>query len=167
MPWGLAKDSAGNVYVADWRNDRIQKFSAGGEFLKAWGGSDAEDGEFNRPSGLAVDANGVLYVADWGNERVQVLTQDGGCLAKLRGESGLSKWAHEYFTTNMDELEEREKANLEPELEYPPGDHLRQESAMVEKLFWGPTTVKLDAQGRVFVVDTARARVQVYAWRGG
>ena len=70
------------------RNDRIQKFSADGEFLKAWTGSDAEDGAFNRPSGLAVDANGVLYVADWGNERVQVLTQDGGCLANLRGESG-------------------------------------------------------------------------------
>ena len=167
MPWGLASDSAGNVYVADWRNDRIQKFSADGEFLKAWAGSDADDGAFNRPSGLAVDADGVLYVADWGNERVQVMTQDGECLANLRGESGLSKWAHEYFTTNMDELEEREKANLEPELEYPPGDHLRQESAMVEKLFWGPTTVKIDAQGRVFVVDTARARVQVYEWRLG
>ena len=58
--------------MADWRNDRIQKFSSDGEFLKAWAGSDAADGAFNRPSGLAVDANGVLYVADWGNERVQV-----------------------------------------------------------------------------------------------
>ena len=27
---------------------------------------------------------------------------------------------------------------------------------MVEKLFWGPTTVKIDVQGRVYVVDTAR-----------
>ena len=164
MPWGLASDTDGNIYVADWRNDRIQKFSADGEFLKAWNGSDADDGTFNRPSGLAVDGDGVLYVADWGNERVQVMTQEGECLANLRGESGLSKWAHEYFSTNMDELEEREKANLEPQLEYPSGDHLRQESAMVEKLFWGPTTVKIDAQGRVYVVDTARARVQVFEW---
>ena len=66
----------------------------------------------------------------------------------------------------MDELAEREKANMEPEPEYPPGDRLRQESAMVEKLFWAPTTVKVDAAGRVFVVDTARARVQVYEWVG-
>ncbi len=165
MPWGLASDTDGNIYVADWRNDRIQKFTAGGEFLQAWGGSNAEDGAFNRPSGLAVDADGVLYVADWGNERVQVLTQEGERLANLRGESGLSKWAHEYFTTNMDELEERERANMAPELEYPPGDQLRQESAMVEKLFWGPTTVKIDAAGQVYVVDTARARIQVFAWR--
>ena len=167
MPWGLASDADGNVYVADWRNDRIQKFNAGGEFLRAWSGSDAKDGAFNRPSGLAVDADGVLYVADWGNERVQVLTQEGERLANLRGESGLSKWAHEYFTTNMDELEERQKADMEPELEYPPGDQLRQESAMVEKLFWGPTTVKIDAAGRVYVVDTARARIQVFEWREG
>ena len=92
MPWGLASDSDSNIYVADWRNDRIQKFTSDGEFLQAWGGSDAEDGVFNRPSGLAVDADGVLYVADWGNERVQVLTQRGERLANLRGESGLSKW---------------------------------------------------------------------------
>ena len=164
MPWGVAGDAAGNVYVADWRNDRIQKFTADGEFVRAWGGSDTDDGKFNRPAGLAVDDDGILYVADWGNERVLALTQEGECLANLRGESGLSKWAHEYFTTNMDELEERERANLEPELEYPPGDELRQESAMVEKLFWGPTTVKLDGEGRVFVADTARARVQVFVW---
>ena len=165
MPWGLASDGDGNVYVADWRNDRIQKFTSDGEFVRLWGGSDGEDGAFSRPSGLAVDADGVLYVADWGNERVLALTQKGECLANLRGESGLSKWAHEYFTTNMDELEERERADMEPELEYPPGDRLRQESAMVEKLFWGPTAVKIDAAGRVYVVDTARARVQVFEWR--
>ena len=57
MPWGLASDADGNIYVADWRNDRIQKFTSDGEFLQTWGGSDAEDGAFNRPSGLAVDAH--------------------------------------------------------------------------------------------------------------
>ncbi len=164
MPWGLASDSAGDIYVADWRNDRIQKFSSGGEFLRAWSGYDDEDGRLNRPAGLGVDDDGVMYIADWGNQRVVVMTQEGECLATLRGESGLSKWAHEYFTTNMDELEERKLANMEPDLEYTMGDPLHQESAMVEKLFWAPTTVKIDASGRVFVVDTARARVQVFAW---
>ena len=27
MPWGLGLDKDGNIYVADWRNDRIQKFA--------------------------------------------------------------------------------------------------------------------------------------------
>jgi len=162
MPWGITTDQGGNVYIADWRNDRIQKFDAEGKYLASWGTPGPGDGEFNRPSGVAVDSEDNLYIADWGNERVQVLAQDGAFIAKFRGESGLSKWADEYFTTNQDELEEREKANLEPELDLPPEDYLRQESANIEKLLWGPTTVKVDDQGRVYVVDTGRARIQIY-----
>ncbi len=162
VPWGIALDVDGNVYVADWRNDRVQKFDGGGGFLAAWGRTGSGDGEFNRPSGVAVDGDGKVYVADWGNERMQVLSPEGGFVLKVRGDSGLSTWAYEYFTTNEDELEEREKADLEPELELAPEDYLRDESASIEKLFWGPTAVKVDGEGRVYVVDTNRARVQVY-----
>ena len=28
LPWGIEIDSHGDVWIADWRNDRIQKFSA-------------------------------------------------------------------------------------------------------------------------------------------
>ncbi len=162
IPWGIATDQSDDVYVADWRNDRIQKFDPDGNFLAAWGESGSGDGQFNRPAGVAVDPEGNLYVADWGNERVQALAQDGSFIASLSGDSGLSKWAHEYFTSNLDELEEREKADMEPALDLPPEDYLNQRSANVEKLFWGPTTVKLDAQGRIYAVDTARARIQIY-----
>ena len=40
----------------------------------------------------------------------------------------------------------------------------REESANVEKLFWGPTAVKLDGQGRIYIVDSLRQRLQVYRW---
>jgi DNA-binding beta-propeller fold protein YncE len=162
LPWGVAVDRAGDIYVADWRNDRLQKFDSGGKFLASYGASGSGDGEFCRPAGVAVDGDGLIYVADWGNERVQVLAPDGGFLAKFRGESGLSKWGEDYFIANQDELEERRKANLEPELTPSPGDDLRQESASIEKLFWGPTAVKVDDQGRVYVVDSCRHRIQVY-----
>ena len=162
LPWGIAVDQAGAVYVADWRNDRIQKFDAQGRFLASYGTSGRGDGEFSRPSGVAVDGEGNLYVADWGNERVQVLGPDGGFLARFRGESGLSKWGESYFTANQDELEERQKANLEPELRLSPGDDLREESASIEKLFWGPISVKMDDQGRLYVVESCRHRIQVY-----
>ena len=55
----------------------------------------------------------------------------------------------------MHEFEEREKADLEPQVDLPTKDYLRNESANIEKLFWGPTTVKIDDQGRIYVVDTA------------
>jgi hypothetical protein len=36
-PFGVAADAAGNVYVADQSNHRIQKFDSSGNFLRAWG----------------------------------------------------------------------------------------------------------------------------------
>jgi DNA-binding beta-propeller fold protein YncE len=162
LPWGIAVDRVGAVYVADWRNDRLQKFDAQGTFLGSYGTAGRGDGEFSRPSGVAVDAEGNIYVADWGNERVQVLSPDGRFLAKFRGEAGLSKWGQSYFIANQDELEERQKADLEPTLNLSPTDDLRQESASIEKLFWGPTAVKVDDHGRLYVVESCRHRIQVY-----
>jgi DNA-binding beta-propeller fold protein YncE len=162
LPWGIAVDRTGDIYVADWRNDRIQKFDAEGRFLAAYGPSGRGDGEFRRPAGVTIDGEGNIYIADWGNERVQVLAPDGSFLAKFRGEAGLSKWGESYFIANQDELEERQKADLEPELNLSPSDDLCQESASIEKFFWGPTAVKVDDQGRVYVVDSCRHRIQVY-----
>ena len=163
MPWGVSVDHKGNVYVADWRNDRVQKLSSEGRQLATFGSSGSGDGEFHRPAGVAVDRDGNVYVADWGNERVQVLSPDGTFIAKLRGESGYSKWAQEWFLSNEDILEERDNADLEPPVERTPwGDFVRDESANVESRLWGPTAVKLDADGRVFIVDSLRHRLQVY-----
>ena len=63
----------GSVYVADFGNNRIQKFSSSGAFLGEWGGKGSGVGEFDRPSGITVDGNGNVYVADTGNNRVQKL----------------------------------------------------------------------------------------------
>ena len=160
MPWGITTDKAGNVYVADWRNDRIQKFDVDGGFLAQWGTPGEGDGEFNRPTGLAVDGEGNMYVADWGNERVQILGPDGSFRAELRGEADLSIWAKQYFTSNQDELELRERAVMEPEL--PPDASARDRSRSIEKLLWGPTSVALDEEDRVYIVDTCRHRLQIY-----
>ena len=166
-PWGIALDGQGDVYVSDWRNDRIQKFNASGEFLAQIGESGEGDGRLNRPAGLAVDPSGNIYVADWGNERVQVFNRDGTPKASLRGESVDSTWAADYFAANPDEGNARLEADLEPKITpRPDGDweQRREESANVEKLFWGPTAVKLDGQGRIYIVDSLRQRLQVYRW---
>ena len=159
LPWGIAQDRDGYLYVADWRNDRIQKFTPDGQFVAKYGTPGSGDGEFHRPSGLAVDSDGNMYVADWGNQRVQVLDSDGNFLLKLRGDAMLSPWATEYLEANADELDARSR--FVPVFDVDTDD-LSEESARIEPYFWDPVTVELDAQERVYVLETGRHRFQVY-----
>jgi DNA-binding beta-propeller fold protein YncE len=164
LPWGVAVDTAGDVYVADWRNDRIQKFSGNGQFLASYGTHGAGEGEFDRPSGVAVDSEGYIYVSDWGNERLQVLGPDGSSRLSFRGQATLSQWAEEYFVSNPEEKAERDKANLIPELPA----HLSSPyhiSSQTEPYFWGPVSVSLDGEGRIYVTEANRHRFQVYQKR--
>src|SRR5262249_53203163 len=71
---GVATDAAGNVYVADTSNTRIEKFTSSGAFLTKWGSFGNGDGELNDPVGVAADAAGNVYVADQLNDRIQKFT---------------------------------------------------------------------------------------------
>ena len=162
LPWGVGVGPDDSVYVADWRNDRIQKFSPDGDHLQTIGSSGAGVGELSRPSGVAVDSDGVIAVSDWGNERIQVFTPDGSPAVTLRGQATVSKWAADYYSSNPEEWELREISDLASE-DLP--DHLRTPyhiSSQVEPYFWGPAAVRLDGDGRMYVVETNRHRFQVY-----
>ena len=167
-PWGVALDGKGAVYVADWGNNRIQKLTPNGDFIEQLpraGAAQAEADRIKQPAGLCVDREGTVYVADWGNERVRVLSPAGELLATLRGESVTPSWANEYFEANPEEGALRLESDLSPSVDLPGGFGTtgdREESANVEKLFWGPTAVKVDSQGNILIVDSCRHRIQVY-----
>ena len=161
LPWGTTMDASGEIYVADWRNDRIQKFSAGGEFLAKYGRPGDGEVEFSRPASVAVDPEGYIYVADWGNERVQVLDPEGGFVTSLRGEATDSKWAQDFLRINVEEGEARAKSDLEADIEFFE-ETPYEESSHVEKLFWAPTSVVLDSDGRLYVTESNRHRLQIY-----
>jgi sugar lactone lactonase YvrE len=72
--------AAGNIYVLDTANDRVQKFTIDGEFLLEWGQTGTENGQFQSPRGIAVDAAGNVWVSDTGNHRVQKFDGDGNFL---------------------------------------------------------------------------------------
>ncbi len=146
LPWGIEIDQQGDIYVADWRNDRIQKFSPAGTFLMKFGGSGKGDGEFNRPTGVAVDKDGYIYVTDCGNHRLQMFDARGEHVGTFLGEGSLSRWGKAKLDGNPDMQQQREVAY---QLER-------------EKLFWFPVAVDVDAEGRVFVVECGRQRIQVY-----
>ena len=134
--------------MADWRNDRVQKFSSDGEFLKQIGSSGDADGELRRPSGVAVDQDGYIYVVDWGHDRVQIYNSEGGYVTKLLGDChGYSKWAEDRMASNPESMAEQraEVRSMRP-----------------EQVFFPPTGVEVDQENRIFVVDCGRHRIQIY-----
>ena len=149
LPWGVAVDRRGHVFVADWRNDRVQELGPDGRTLAFYGADGPAEARLNRPSDVAVDDDGLVYVAEWGSNRVMIYEPGGALAAVLEGDADLSPWAIEYLAADAATARLRERA-AHPEQ---------------EKRFWGPTGIKLDGAGRLYVVESCRHRIQVYQKR--
>lgn len=79
-PQGIALDTQGNLYVAEYSNHRIRKISSTGVVttIAGTGATGFADGIgtcaiFNAPWGIAIDGGGNLYVAERDNHRVRKL----------------------------------------------------------------------------------------------
>ncbi len=97
LPSGVAVDSTGNVYVADYWNGTIRKVTAAGmvtTLAGSAGTSGSTDGtgsaaRFSSPFGVAVDTQGNVYVADTGNSTIRKVTA-AGVVTTLAGSAGSS-----------------------------------------------------------------------------
>lgn len=83
-PTGVATDSAGNLYVADFRNSTIRKITPSG-VVTTFAGSPGQIGtadgvgnaaRFYRPSQLVVDRSGNIFMTDAGANTVRKITPD-------------------------------------------------------------------------------------------
>jgi sugar lactone lactonase YvrE len=83
-PRGIAVDSAGNFYVADSGNSRVQKFGSDGKFISAFGRM-GDQVFLKDPSGLSIDAAGNTYVVDAANHKLVRFAPDGNLDKEWRG----------------------------------------------------------------------------------
>ncbi|MGD0869192.1 MAG: IPT/TIG domain-containing protein [Bryobacteraceae bacterium] len=86
IPAGLAVDGAGNLYIADFSNNRVRKVTPGGTITTLAGnglegysgdGGPATGAQLATPVGLATDSSGNVYIADTGNNAVRVVNSSG------------------------------------------------------------------------------------------
>ncbi len=89
-PMGVSFDPNGNLWVADFNNNRIQEFNSAGTFIKQIGcggsggcGASTQAGYFYAPYDVAVDASGTIWASDWYNDRVEAFTPAGVYLGRL------------------------------------------------------------------------------------
>ncbi len=90
-PGGVAADTAGNLYIADFSNNRVRKVDASGNMTTIAGGSAgfAGDGsaatlaQLTSPNSVAVDAAGAIYIADAGNHRIRKIVR--GTISTIAG----------------------------------------------------------------------------------
>ena len=87
-PEDVAVDGDGNVYVADFGNDRIRKVDPSGTMTTFAGGREcctgsigdggpASQAQLHRPRGVAVDGAGNVYIADGDNSRIRRVDPSG------------------------------------------------------------------------------------------
>ncbi|MGD0778292.1 MAG: hypothetical protein ABSC05_36380 [Candidatus Solibacter sp.] len=105
-PMGVAVDAAGNLYIAEFSNNRVRKVSSNGIISTLAGngitgfsgdGGLATGAQLNGPRGVAVDSLGNVYIADTNNNCVRqvapsgvIATVAGNGLAGVSGDGGLA-----------------------------------------------------------------------------
>ena len=69
-PMAIAVDSEDNIFVAD--RHKISIFDKSGSFIRGFGRSGSDPGQFSRIKGLCIGKHGHLYVSEDDNNRVQI-----------------------------------------------------------------------------------------------
>ncbi len=140
LPRGITRDGAGNFYVVDTENMRVQKFDPSGKFLLAFGSKGSSKGQFAPysdtsvgagPGGIAVDKSGNIYVADTWNHRIQKFDPSG---------KFLTTWGSFINLADPGAASDPDK----------------------DSKFFGPRGVAIGPDGNLYITDTGNKRVSIF-----
>jgi sugar lactone lactonase YvrE len=171
-PKGIAIDASGNLWVADYLNNRVQKFNSKGEYLSQFGSSGSGNGQFSNPrGGIAIDASGNLWVIDTSNNRLQKFNSKGEYLSQF----GSAGSGNGQFSKPIDVAIDSE-GNLWVLQQSSPrvqkfnskGEYLSQfgSSGSGNGQFSNPSGIAIDASGNLWVADSGHHRLQKFNSKG-
>jgi len=89
LPHSLVIDDEGTIYVCDRENNRIQVFSADGQFRTMWT-------DMRRPLDISIDRDGILYISEGSvdglSARVSLMDKHGNVVARWDSLSAHGSW---------------------------------------------------------------------------
>jgi hypothetical protein len=141
-PSGVAVDGYGNLYIADYYNNRIREVGTNGIITTVAGnggsgssgdGGAATNAELREPAGVAVDGCGNLLIADYQNNRVREV--GAGCIITTVAGNGTNGYS---------------------------GDGGLAANAEIN----GPWGVTVDGYGNLFIADSGNQRIRKVTYMG-
>ncbi len=171
QPYGIVVGASGNVYVADYLNCRIQKFSSTGSFITSWGSLGTGNGQFDGPNGIALDSAENVYVTDENNHRVQKFTSAGVYITKW-GSSGAADGQFNYPTgiaiDSANKVYVVDKNNSRVQVFTSAGAFSAKWGSQGSGAgqFNAPQGIAVDPSGNVYVGDTGNSRIQKFSSAG-
>jgi hypothetical protein len=154
----VAVAPGGGVYVTDGYGPQIIIFDAGLQWEAAWGSGGSGEGQFIEPANLTLLPDDTLLVADYGNRRVQRLDNDLQFMEQFTG-AGFEPGAI--------------IANASGDIYLQSGEYLLKQRLDSEEApvvlsgsFGGVRDLALDAEGRLYAVDSMNYRIDRYAANG-
>ena len=166
-PQYVDTDSSGNVYVTDFWNNSISKYSPDGTELLVFGSPGTGNGQFGYPGGVAVNATGYVYVADLDNNRMELFAPSGMFVRQwgaFGSEEGNFNGPRGVAVGGSGDVYVIDRGNNRVQKFGPDGNYLTQWGSYGtgDGYFDKPTEVVVNGTGHVFVTDSNNNRVQVF-----
>ncbi len=162
VPTGIALDNAGNLYVADWGNGRVQVFDNAGAFVRKIG-----EGTLVGPSRLALDGTGKIYISDPGSNQVFVYQTSGAFVSSFGGTgsgNGQFNLPNGISFDGGGNVLVTDYGNKRVQVFTPSNAFIGAFGAPGTGAgqFNGPTDIKMIANGKIYVLDKVNHSIQVF-----